>query len=95
MDGGLGEGGAGGLFKMCCVFGEASWDVKGRSALKRDSCTALPPDSKSAGKRFSPVSSVDFKGQATVAMCVSKTVTYRQRGGRSWTLREESGDECA
>lgn len=83
------------VYLKCAVFGEASWDMKGRSALKRDSCTALPPDAKSAGKRFSPVSSVHFKGQATVAICVSKTVNYKQWGGRSWKLREESGNERA
>ena len=56
------------------------------TAEKRDSFTAFPPDSKSAGKRFSPVSSVDFKGQVTVAICVSRTVNYKQCGGRSWKL---------
>ena len=42
MDGGLGEGGAGSLFKIRCVFGEASWDMKGHSALKRRETVLLP-----------------------------------------------------
>lgn len=41
MDGGLG-GGAGGLFKICCVFGEASWDMKAHSALQRRETVLLP-----------------------------------------------------
>ena len=38
---------------------------------------------------------MDFKGRVTVAICVPKTVNYKQWGRWSWKLREGSGNERA
>lgn len=50
------------LFKMCC-FGGSLLGYERTLSTEETDCTALPPDAKSAGKRFSPVSSVHLKAK--------------------------------